>query len=469
MTAGAAGRGAERAPAAAYHRRERTLMRLSTAMICLAAVLLTLNVGVSGDVTSIYVQTAQVFGAVLLLALALECGGRIRSLLRADVVMLVALYGLVFIEFLFPQPGIAGQVSVGGAQAGTIAALAGFAAIAVGRHFPLRAGALLARPAERDLSSRRLVQLFLIVAFFGYLHILLAVKFDIVEAVRAMALPRFHQPWGRGRLGGVHTLLHEVGLMIFLIPPLAGVIFAEVRRHGTAALAVVAAVLALTLYMGFAGGTRSTFIVYVMTFTVAYLLARPLTTLRELVMVGVPAAAAVVAGTVYMLEFRKVGLANYDLGEIERKTLFIDLNLVNISQLTEVFPARYAFLGWEIPYAILIRPVPRALWPGKPEGLSVGIEQALGAEGLTLSVSFVGEAFMAWGMPGVMLAGLVLGALAATWNAVGRRLDSNFKLVFYASGFFAAALAMRSILQVAPAMLPTLFLWVYGRHRGYLR
>jgi len=164
-----------------------------------------------------------------------------------------------------------------------------------------------------------------------------------------------------------------------------------------------------------------------------------------------------------MLDFRSVGLANYSLAGDKAETLFVDNNLVTISRLTDVFPDKAGFLGFEIPYNALIRPIPRAIWPDKPEGLSVGIEDALDAEGLTISATFVGEAYMADGLLGVVMTALLLGVLAGWWNRLGQDLDSDFKLLLYVSGFFAAALAMRSILQVVPAVLPTLALWIYGK------
>ena len=45
------------------------------------------------------------------------------------------------------------------------------------------------------------------------------------------------------------------------------------------------------------------------------------------------------------------------------------------------FPRTHPFLGFEIPYQALIRPIPRAIWPGKPEGLSMTIEDVMEVEG----------------------------------------------------------------------------------------
>jgi hypothetical protein len=181
-------------------------------------------------------------------------------------------------------------------------------------------------------------------------------------------------------------------------------------------------------------------------------------------MLAVPIMAAAAIGSFYMLEFRQTGLSRYDFNDVKQTTIFVDLNLINISQLTEVFPVPNNYLGWEIPFTILIKPIPRAIWPGKPEGLSIGIEEALNATGLTLSATFVGEIYMAGGLLAVSAAALLLGSIGATWNRLGQSLDSRFKILLYASGFFAAALAMRSILQVAPAILPTLALWFYGHY-----
>jgi hypothetical protein len=226
-------------------------------------------------------------------------------------------------------------------------------------------------------------------------------------------------------------------------------------------------ILLFTLYYGFSGGTRNVFGVYVITFVVAYFVFKPKLTFQHLLSRGIPAVLVLGVGTYYMLEFRKVGLGNYEFGAKGRETIFIDRNIVNISNLTEVFPNRYDYLGLEIPFNVLIHPIPRALWSGKPEGLSVGIEQALGVEGigLTLSTTFVGESYMAGGFGAVLLAGLMLGGAAVLWNRVGQDLNSNYRLIFYASGFFPAAIAMRSVLVVGSAVLPPLALWLYGRYR----
>lgn len=166
---------------------------------------------------------------------------------------------------------------------------------------------------------------------------------------------------------------------------------------------------------------------------------------------------------IYMLEFRGVGLRDFSFLERQYDTLFIDNNIVNIAQLTQIFPESHDYLGLEIPFNALIRPIPRFLWPGKPEGLSTSIEAALGVSGMTLSCTFVGEAYMGGGLIAVLLAALLFGAGAEMWNRLRYNMFSQFAQLLYASGFLCAAIAMRSMLSMVPLMLPTLALWLYGR------
>ena len=142
-----------------------------------------------------------------------------------------------------------------------------------------------------------------------------------------------------------------------------------------------------------------------------------------------------------------------------RETLFIDDNLSSISQLSSVFPEHYPYLGWEIPFWAMVKPIPRALWPGKPEGLSVSIEQALsGDEAYTIATTYIGEAYMAFGLTGVITFSLIFGCLASYWNRFAGSQSGSLGVVIFSSGFFAAAITMRSLVWLTTAMLPTIAL-----------
>jgi oligosaccharide repeat unit polymerase len=417
----------------------------------------------AGDAVDIFRTAAIGVGVALLAATLVEAMSGVRALIRTDNLMLWVLYGLTLLEFLFPQPDVNGAVGSEAASRGTNAVMLGFFGLVVGRHLISKRPSLN-RPLE--FKSGHLFAVFILAFVIGYLHIFIAVDFNPVEMIEQMSLPRFSQSWGRGKYGNAYSLLYELNLLIYLLPPAAGLIFARARQFSIGQKAIVGVILGLTFYYAFAMGTRNVLGTYVISMFGAYFLSKPDSKLKQVLMIGVPIAAALLFASTLMLEFRSAGgVTALNADERHYDTLYIDHNIVNISNLTNVFPDAVAYLGLEIPYQTIIKPIPRALWPGKPEGLSTGIEEALGVtDGVTtLSCTFVGEAYMAFGLIGVLIASLMFGAAAELWNRIGQEAGSSFSQILYASGFLCAAMAMRSILVMVPFMLPSLALWLFGR------
>jgi hypothetical protein len=434
----------------------------STAVI-LCGLTLTSVLLPSDSALDVYSLAAIGVGLSLSLATVIEGRAGIRKVIRVDILMFWTLYGLTFFEFLFSQPGVDALVSPADAANGTNAVLVGFVGLAIGRHLvPRRGGSRVSfhlRPAN-------VLLLFVLATLLAYLHIFLAVNFDPFEVWRQMSLPRFWQSWSRGQYGDAYALLYEVGALIYLIPPIAGMIYARSKEYKLFVKVVVTTVLLVTFYYGFASGTRSVLAIYVITFAGGYFLAKPQMNLRQALLVGAPMLVVLLLAMAYMLAFRNVGLSNFSLSSAKQDSasFFFDYNIVTVSHLIAKFPSVYDYLGLEIPLNALVRPIPRVLWPGKPLGLSVTIESALGAyPGMTLSCTFVGEAYMAGGLIAVLLISLFFGAAAAMWNRVGANSNLQFAQLLYASGFLCAALAMRSMLSMVPVMLPTFALWIFGK------
>src|SRR5207248_2746271 len=265
------------------------------------------------------------------------------------------------------------------ATSGTYAVLLGFAGLVIGRHLvPRRGGSQIS--AFFDVSPASIFFLFILATLLGYLHIFLAVNFDLFEALRQMLLPRFSQSWARGRYGDTYAILYEMGALIYLIPPIAGLMYARSKDYNFIQKTVVTVVLIFTLYFGFASGTRNILATYVITLLGAYFLNKSELRLSHVLYRGVPILVLLMLGMSYMLQFREEGLGKYSFDERAISDVYIDRNMVVISRFTELFPNVYQFLGFEIPFQGLVHPIPRALWPGKPEGLSVSVEEILGAD-----------------------------------------------------------------------------------------
>jgi oligosaccharide repeat unit polymerase len=418
----------------------------------------------STDSESIFDTAAIGVGVALLGATVVEALSGVRALIRTDNLMLWVFYGLTLLEFLFPQPDVNSSVSVDAATRGTGIVLLAFFGLVVGRHLASTRSNLV---APVDVKPGHLFGLFVFAFVVGYLHIFLAVNFDPVEMITQMARPRFTQPWGRGKLGDITALLSELSLLIYLLPPIAGFMFARAKQFSAMQKLFVILALALTFFYAFASGTRNVLGTYVIAMFGAYVLSKPDLKLKRLLMAGIPLAALLLFASTLMLELRSAGgIGSLASEEWHYSTLYIDHNIVNISNLTNVFPDVVDYLGWEIPVHSITKPIPRAFWPGKPEGLSTSIEAALGSyDGITtLACTFAGEAYMAFGLTGVFIASLLFGAAAGRWNQVGQNRDSSFSQILYASGFLCAAMSMRSLLVMVPYMLPTLAMWVIGKY-----
>ena len=395
--------------------------------------------------------------------------GGLRNLIRADLMAILAFYFLTLFEFLFPQPHFDTLISVQTTHYAILAVELGFAGLFVGRHLLHPKKQPFQHTLTYEIPAAWTVVIFWSCFFIGYFHMLIAVDFNVVEMCQYFMDPRFTQPWQRGKFGDWKALLVELGLFIYLIPPLAGIMIARRRRYGAISLILVVAGMLFTFWYGFTSGTRNVFASYLVTFLIAYCFALPFARQKELIILSVVCAAIMIAATFFMLQFRNVGFRNYIEGNYEEpptgeKSMFVDYNLYAICRLVQVFPNQQHYLGWEIPYQALIRPIPRAMWPGKPEGLSSTIEDALGVEGVTISASFVGEAYMSGGMFVVLIIALTFGALTGWWSHLASPKNSELGILIYASGFFATVISMRSLFVFTTALLPTVAALIIGTY-----
>jgi len=391
-----------------------------------------------------------------------------RNLFRVDLVCLVTLYYLTFAEFLYPQSGFNQVVTAKAAAQAAEMVLLGFAGLAVGRHLTVL------KPASRkwlnfqNIPDESLFRLLLIAALLGYLWVLMSANFNPVEIIESYIAPRFSRPWSQGAMGGWSSLLTELELMRYAIPPLAAIIWNRRRFLPRWKVAITIVILGFVLFLGVASGTRTIFASYLIGFLVAYLLTLERPSIWK---IGAPVALsgyAMFLATRHMLAFRNMGLKNYikrgEYAEVaQQESLQIDFNLRAIAQLVQAMPERYDFLGWEVPFVFATKPVPRVLWPAKPEGLSVSIEQITGAEGWTVSTTYIGEVYMMGGTLAVIAFSLALGALATWWSRITFQQQTGYGVAVATVGFSVAATSMRSLVFTTTNMLPILALIVLAK------
>ena len=443
--------------------------RAEATLAALVGLIITAFAMVSGhDKTPTQLASTAAVGVLctLLASFAFEARGGLRNLVRADLMGAIALYYLTLYEFLFKQRYFDIQMQdVRATYLALWAVIIGFATLFIGRHFVPRGRQPLEEIMTRPVPGGWLVCVFWVSFFLGFLHMLIAVKFDIAKMVEAMLRARFDQPWTRGKFGDWKALISELELLLYLIPPIAGLMLARRERFPAIHLIPVLLGVAWVFFYGFVSGTRSLFGAYLVTFMIAFAFGSPPEKRRQIIVVCAACATAMVMSTGAMLEMRGIGFKRWWNGERisnvatrQNTSVFVDDNLLAIAKLTQFFPARHhgTYLGLEIPYIAIVRPIPRAIWPGKPKGLSFSVEEIFGIQGVTIAATFVGEAYMSGGLFAVALEGLLLGLLAGWWNRLASPKNSELGILIYSSGFFAVTITMRSTFALTTALLPCL-------------
>ncbi len=399
----------------------------------------------------------------LVASLCIEARAGLRNVIRADLLAIVAFYYLTLFEFLFRQPVFDTSTSLGAASSALLAVYLGFASLLIARHVPRPKRLPFARYLQAEMSIGKLLLLFWVAVILGYFYMLACSEWNPLTMLAAMAGPRFSQPWSRGQLGDWRSIFTELSLLLYLIPALAGVVLARPERYRLHHLLPILILLLVTLYQGFATGTRNIFGAYLVNFLVGFAFASSVRRRNRVLALSLVTAAAMGMATYVMLQFREWGLRNWLRGDYTRTSnlqsdyVFVDYNLLTIATMTNYYPKRHPFLGMEIPYLAIIRPIPRFLWPGKPTGMSQSIEQIMGYdEGVTISATFVGEAYISGGYWAIVFVGLILGAINGWWSLMASARNSELGILVYASGFFSAVITMRSLFAFTTAVLPTL-------------
>ena len=406
----------------------------------------------------------------------------LRNLVRSDIFALLALYFLLYFEFLFPQPNFEVFAIFEHVQTSIDMTLAGFVALSLGRHVSFGHWNPFVFTGKVNLKPTDYVVVLLGAFFISNLSQWVSVGFNMAEWFSEMLEPRFSRPWSRGRYGDASALLSELSLLGYLVPPLAGLIFAKRKEVNVLSLVLVTICLGLMLFKGFTDGTRNVLAVYLAGFAGGYFLVNRKIKVLHVGVGGICMMVLFVIMSNYMLEFRNMGLRRYveegrykpsyrefyggvtgSYSEETESTYFVDYNLHTMSLLVAVFPSNFDYLGWNLPYVAITKPIPRVLWSSKPTGLEVGMEEAIGAKGMTVAASFIGEAYISYGLAGIVLTGLVLGAFCGWWNKLALQLHSPLSLAIYTSGFFAILITMRSLMFFTTAILPSLALLLFAR------
>jgi len=317
---------------------------------------------------------------------------------------------------------------------------------------------ILIRSISEEFSLKTYFALAVACFLLGMLNFAVPCNFNVFEMVSYLGQERWAAPWGRGQLGGWDAFLDHLQYFGYLLPVLTVVIGrrAGLRNPRTIAGIVMSVIVALFLAQS---GSRRVIGVVIGMALILWILDQHRLRMKHLVTTVVAVVALLVALQV-MLEYRNIGFSalvgqgDVVSGRFEKRELLeeqhlrVDDNFYRLCQIIQLIPASYPFVYHKYLIYVIVRPVPRVFWPGKPVDPGFDLPTALGVEGVSFSYSVIGELYMSLGFIGVALGGWFYGRVAAMGRDLLARGTTQGALVIYSIVVMALFSGMRSILEL---------------------
>ncbi len=381
------------------------------------------------------------------------------ALFRAQHVMVLGILTVVYIEavqswYATPLPGET--------VARAFWAIGAFVtAIAFGASFrPTRLPRVLLNLASRDYSTDFIYRALLLFFTLAMLKFASASDFNLDKMASGLLADRWSAPWSRGRLGDWTSFRDFLEYFGYVVPTFT-VMLALKRRgwsHPQVWLGMICSAIVLA-FISQSGGRRLPVMIIGAALLTWLCIRRKELRFKNYVAVLL-LLAAVVIFLDFMLEIRNYGFSpetgrpSYSVEDF--RGIRADDNLHSLAQTLHILPDEHPFVGLEHLWYVIVRPIPRVLWTGKPVTGGFDLALHLGAPGVAFSISAVGECYMCFGWAGIWGGGFLFGLLAKSWSQLLDTEPTAAGVALYATGCMALFLAMRSLLDLILMSYPIL-------------
>jgi hypothetical protein len=317
---------------------------------------------------------------------------------------------------------------------------------------------VLVRSISQEFSLNTYFGLAVACFLIGMLNFAVPCNFNVFEMVHYLGQDRWAAPWGRGQLGGWDAFLDHLQYFGYLLPVLTVVIGRRAGLRNPRTIAGVGMSVIVALFLAQSGSRRVIGVVIGMAL-ILWILDQQRLRVKHLVLTLLAVVALLMTLQV-MLEYRNVGLSvlvgNGEIASgrfekrqiLEEQHLRVDDNFYRLCQIIQLIPASYPFVYHKYLTYVIVRPVPRVFWPGKPVDPGFDLPTALGVEGVSFSYSVIGELYMSLGFIGIALGGWFYGRVAAMARDLLARGTTQGALVIYSIVVMALFSGMRSILEL---------------------
>lgn len=317
--------------------------------------------------------------------------------------------------------------------------------------------------ARRHYSRQILFRLLLLSWTLGMLSFAVASGFSLGTMFNGLFAGRFSSPWARGQLGDWDAFRDFLAYFGYSVPTFT--VLLAVRSHSWTRPSVVASAFCSAILLAFVvqQGVRRICVVIIGAALLAWLCSKRRQLRSEHYIITAALVALSAVGLDIMLEERNSGFGEYSYSLSKFSGLRVDNNFQTLGDTLRVIPAETDYVGLNFLWYALVRPVPRVLWQGKPTDGGFDLAEHLGANGVALAITFVGEQYIGFGWMGIIVGGVGFGLLARSWSQL---LEHDFGIAgsaLYALGTMALFLGIRSTLELILMSYPIICWYVLDR------
>jgi hypothetical protein len=316
------------------------------------------------------------------------------------------------------------------------------------------------RIAAIELTDRQILPLAVFCCVSGIFYYVFKANFSpsiILDGL--MNKDRFSGPWARDQLGDWTSFIEQLTYFGYLLPALTTIVY--MRSHALIngkTLFCIALSACFLVFLAQGGGRTAIGTVLGSAILIGVLLnRRALRTIHVVSMLAMAFAAQFAMNII--LENRSHGFSSLEAGDWVFTTVRVDDNFNRLAQTADFVPAYYPYSGLQFVYFALARPIPRALWPGKPINQGFTVQSALHETDTSFTTSVIGEAYAGFGFPLVLLIGMFFGSAARWWEQTLQDAPTAAGAILYAFGAMALFGALRGFVNIILLSYPVLSFW----------
>jgi hypothetical protein len=314
---------------------------------------------------------------------------------------------------------------------------------------------IVVRTALWDPPTRLLVRALWLCFALGMFYFAFMSEFSVNVMLRGLLAGRFSAPWSRGDMGTWYAFIEHLAYFGYLLPTLTTIILLRERRLLSAPVLQGIVLSAVFLLFVMQGGGRRILGMCFCSALFTWLVSKRRTIKPRHIVTGMVLVGALLLIMDAMLVNRGSGAIEFSYSADEFRYVRVDDNFLRFAQNMEIVPRFQPHTGFDWLIWVLARPIPRALWPGKPTSPGFDLSSYLGITA-SLSCSSIAEWYVAFGWIGVVVAGVLYGTLCRFWGQALEHTRTYAGLGMYGLGTLALFISVRSMIELILMSYPLL-------------